>query len=163
MPWNQITPDIVPIALNALKQRDLKRLRSKPTEVLASQRMLRQPHEIPFKTWDRVICFLRLWSLLSRALLVARLVALENSIRLQPQSPSPPEYPRETPRFIANRIYMTGTSILSLGSFRKLLLDKKRLSFSDIIHNQILKRSLTFCKAFKSGSWKNFSMCEATC
>ena len=147
--WNQITPAIVPVALNALEQRDI-RLRSSCTEVFASQRMLREPHDIPFKTWERVICLHEIVGSFISNFSSSRLVALENSIQLQTQSLSPYKPPERHPDLSQIEYARLARAIYHLDLFGNLPynVDKKRLSSYEV-HNAILGRSVTFLQSLQ--------------
>lgn len=84
--WNQITPAIVPIALNALKWRNDKKLRSDYTGPFAFQRMPKGPHEISFKTWERLIRFHEIVEYFILGFTSSRLIALDNSVYPRTQS-----------------------------------------------------------------------------
>ena len=91
---NQITPAFVPIALNALEQRDNRKLRRDRTGPFLPQKRLTEPHEIPLKTWEKLLLFHKIVESLISGFTNSRLVALENSIYSQsPPSSPPPESP----------------------------------------------------------------------
>lgn len=90
---NQITPAILPIALHALERRDHRRLMSNRTKAVASQKTPRKPHKISFETWERLLCFHEIVESFVSNFASSRLVALENSIHSQTQSPPPHESP----------------------------------------------------------------------
>lgn len=78
--WNQISPDVVPIALKALERRD------NSTPPFASQRKVKGPHEIPYEIWKRLLCLHEMVESLISGFTSSPLVALETSIHPQTQS-----------------------------------------------------------------------------
>lgn len=91
--WNQITPAILPIALNALERRDHSKFRSNDTGLFESQKNIREPHGIPFKTWERLLRFHEIVESFISNFSSSRLVALENCIYPETQSSLPNESP----------------------------------------------------------------------
>ena len=73
--WNHITPAVVPIALNALEQREDRES--------TSQRTLKEPREIPLETWESLLRFHQIVDSLISNFTSSRLVALENSMHPQ--------------------------------------------------------------------------------
>ena len=61
------------------------------------RRTLREPHEIPFETWERLLCFHKIVESFISSFASSRLVALENAVQLQTQSPSPHHSPERHP------------------------------------------------------------------
>lgn len=84
--WNQITPAIVPIALNALKRRDHKNVRSNHTGPFVFQSILTGPHEISLETWERLVRFHEVVECFISSFTSNRLAALENSLSSRTQS-----------------------------------------------------------------------------
>lgn len=84
--WNQITPAIVPIALEALKRRDHIKVQSNHTEPLASKRTPKGPLEISFETWERLVQFHEVVECFIFSFTSNRLTALENSLCPRTQS-----------------------------------------------------------------------------
>lgn len=70
--WNNITPAVVPIALDALEQRKNRKSTSHITR--------REPLQIPLETWESLIRFHRIVDSLVSNFASGRLVALENSM-----------------------------------------------------------------------------------
>lgn len=70
--WNSITPAVVPIALDALEQRENRKS--------TSHIMRRGPLQIPLKTWESLIRFHQIIDSLISKFASSRLVALENSM-----------------------------------------------------------------------------------
>lgn len=91
--WNQITPAVVPIALDALEKRENRKLQRDCTDLFSSQRTLKEPHEIPLRTWERLLCFHEIVESFISGFTNSRLVALENSIHLQNQTSLPRKSP----------------------------------------------------------------------
>lgn len=97
--WNSITPTVVPIALDALEQRDQRVIwRSRTSDGVFPSREQQQqrttmtyrgPDDIPFRTWERLISFHRIVDSFISNFASSLLVGLENSIRLQASSQSP--------------------------------------------------------------------------
>ncbi len=90
--WNQITPTILPIALNALERRDHSKFQSNDTGLFESQKNIREPHKIPFETWERLLHFHEIVESFISNFTSSRLVALEN-IYPETQSSLPNESP----------------------------------------------------------------------
>ena len=84
--WNQITPIILPIALNALDQRDNSKFRNNETGLFETQKNIREPHEISFETWERLIHFHEIVESFISNFTSNRLFVLENSINPKTQS-----------------------------------------------------------------------------
>ena len=84
--WNQITPTILQIALNALEQRDNSKFRSNETGLFKTQKKIREPHEISFETWERLIHFHEIVESFISNFTSNRLLVLENSIDPKTQS-----------------------------------------------------------------------------
>ncbi len=82
---NQITPTVVPIALDALEMRENRKFRRDRSEPFSSQRIPKEPHEISFRTWERLLRFHEIVDCFIIGFTNSRLVALENSILMQSQ------------------------------------------------------------------------------
>lgn len=81
--WNHITPAVVPIALNALEQREDRES--------TSQRTLKEPREIALETWESLLRFHQIVDSLISNFTSSRLVALETSIHPHTQTFLPRE------------------------------------------------------------------------
>ena len=92
--WNQITPAVVPIALDALEMRENRKFQRDRTEPFLSQKTLKEPYEIPLSTWERLLCFHQIVDFLISGFTDSRLVAIENSIHPQSQKSLPRKSPR---------------------------------------------------------------------
>lgn len=82
--WNQITPTIVPIALDAHEQRE-------DIEHISLSTLIGEPREIPLKTWESLLRFHHIVDSLISNFASSCLVALENAMDPQTQTLSPPE------------------------------------------------------------------------
>lgn len=92
--WNQITPDAVPIALDALEQRENKKSRRDRTEPFSSQRgRHKEPPEIPLQIWNKLLRFHDIVDTFISGFTNSRLFALENPVHLQSQTALPCESP----------------------------------------------------------------------
>lgn len=91
--WNQITPALLPIAVNALERRVHRKFRSNHTKLFESQEIIREPHDIPPETWEKLVHFHEIVEYFISGFISSRLVALENSI-----------YPKTRSYFAARRI-----------------------------------------------------------
>lgn len=87
--WNQITPAVVPIALDALEQRENKKYLRDRTELFSSQRRHKEPHEIPINIWNKLLRFHDIVDTFISGFTNSRLVALENAVDLQSQTALP--------------------------------------------------------------------------
>lgn len=96
--WNQITPDVVPIALNALERRD------NSTQPFASQKTVKGPHEIPYETWKRLLCFHEIVESFISAYTSSRLVLLENFLHPQTHQTSLSLESSSSPEFILSQL-----------------------------------------------------------
>lgn len=73
--WNQISPTIVPIAMDALEQREDR----EPTSSLIST-LIKEPREIPLETWESLLRFHQIVDSLISNFASSRLVALEKTM-----------------------------------------------------------------------------------
>ena len=89
--WNHITPTAVPIALDALEQRDNRKHGLHRSKQFTFPRTLKEPHEIPLETWERLLRFHQIVDHLISDFTSSRLVVLESSIHSQTQTLLPHE------------------------------------------------------------------------
>lgn len=81
--WNQITHAILPIALDALQQRENRKFRLYRTELYSSQRTPKEPQEILLGTWKRLHAFHEIVDFFILAFTKARLAVLEDTFHPQ--------------------------------------------------------------------------------
>lgn len=89
--WNHISPAIVPIALQALRQRNGNLRGSNRIRPFPPQTTLKEPNEISFKIWKKLLRFHVIVENFISKFTSSRLVPLENSFHLQTKSSLPHE------------------------------------------------------------------------
>ncbi len=113
--WNHITPTALPIALDALEQRYIRKHGLGRSKQFTPPRTAIEPHEIPLETWETLLRFHQIVDRLILGFTGSRLVVLENSIHPQTQLPHEPpgrqlnlsqlEYARLTRAFYHLELY----------------------------------------------------------
>lgn len=134
--WSQITPAILPIALNALERRDHRKFRSNHTRLFEFQRSIREPHDVPFEIWEKLLQFHEIVESLISGFISSRLVALENSLYPETQSTLPSQKCPDTHLTLSQVEYTRlARAFYHLDLYGNLFhdLDTSRLQFRRII------------------------------
>lgn len=152
---NQLSPAVLPIALHALERRDHRRLMGDPTKVKASRRRLRKPQMITqkktFETWQRLLCFHQIVESFISDFASSRLVALENSIHSQTQSPPPHESPESHLELSQIEYARLARAFYHLDLYGHLFFDVNTYGLrDDKAYNRKSERSVLFLQSLRA-------------